>query len=156
MLLHDSEVSDELERIVNAGLERQQALERIADVLRTSRNFRWVGLYDVDHAAQLVKNLVWSGPAPPEYPVFPLSKGLTGSAIAERRTINSGNVAQDPRYLTALSTTRSEIIVPIFDAARDHVIGTLDVESEQPNAFTPAEQAFLETCAAAIRPLWLK
>ena len=154
MPLHDSELLAQLEKIARAGGDRLGCLQRIADVLRTSRHFRWVGLYEVDRAAETVRNLVWSGPAPPEYPVFSITKGLTGSAIAERRTVNIGNVAQDPRYLTALSTTESEIIVPILDPAGDRVIGTLDIESEKPRAFTPEEQAFLESCAAVIRPLW--
>lgn len=60
--------------------------------------------------------------------------GLTSAAIAEKRTINVGNVHNDPRYLTALGTSRSEIIVPIL-SDQGEVVGTVDVESEQPNAF---------------------
>jgi putative methionine-R-sulfoxide reductase with GAF domain len=85
--------------------------------------------------------------------VFPLNKGLTGFAIATRRTVNVGDVAADPRYLTALGNTRSEIIVPIFDAAHQNVVGTLDIESDQPNAFDSKTQAFLERIADRIAPL---
>ena len=45
-----------------------------------------------------------------------------------------GDVHNDPRYLTALGTSRSEIIVPIL-SDQGEVVGTVDVESEQPNAF---------------------
>src|SRR6266436_2674257 len=98
-------------------------------------SYRWVGLYDVDSQAGEVVNLVWDGLGAPEYPTFPIGKGLTGSAIQESKVINVGDVAADPRYLTAFGSTRSEIIVPILDSKADKVIGTIDVESERPNAF---------------------
>ncbi len=60
--------------------------------------------------------------------------------------------------LTALPTTRSEIILPILaeDTAAGGctVNGTLDIESELPNAFNAAAQARLESYAALLRPLW--
>jgi len=132
----------------------KETFQRIADFLKKSGDYRWVGLYEVDHAAGLVKNIVWSGPEAPSYPVFPLTKGLTGSAISFARTVNIGDVASDPRYLTALGSTRSEIIVPVFDVSGKIVIGTLDVESERENAFNAATQSLLELCAKTIQPLW--
>src|SRR5271154_5884912 len=125
-----------LERIAGTAHSRQAALEQIAALLRSSANYRWVGLYHVDHAAGLVRNVAWSGPGAPEYPTFPLSKGLTSAAIAQKCVINIGDVLSDPRYLTAFGTTRSEIIVPVFGTAGETVVGTIDVESEQINAFS--------------------
>lgn len=129
-------------------------MQTLADLLRTQGNYRWVGLYEVDHSTASVNVIVWSGPGAPEFPTFPSSKGLTATAIANRTTVNVGDVANDPRYLTAFGTTRSEIIVPILDEARESVIGTLDVESEEPHFFDPERQEFLEACAVAVRPLW--
>jgi L-methionine (R)-S-oxide reductase len=129
-------------------------MQTLADLLRTRGNYRWVGLYEVDHLTARVNIIVWSGPGAPEFPTFPSSKGLTGTAIANRTTVNAGDVASDPRYLTAFGTTKSEIIVPIFDEARESVIGTLDVESEEPHFFDSEMQEFLEACAVAARPLW--
>jgi hypothetical protein len=54
---------------------RMEKLQEIAAVLRETAGFRWVGLYEIDHAKGEVINLVWDGPAPPEYPVFPIGKG---------------------------------------------------------------------------------
>ncbi|HXH49239.1 MAG TPA: GAF domain-containing protein [Terriglobia bacterium] len=143
-----------LTRIVATELNRPVALQRVADVIKSSGSYRWVGLYDVDRMAGVVRNIVWSGPGPPEHPTFPITKGLTGAAIAGREAVNVGDVTADPRYLTALNTTRSEIIVPIFDKAGESVVGTIDVESEIPNAFSIEAQEVLERCADVIRPLW--
>ena len=108
----------------------------------------------MDHAAGLVRNLTWSGPGAPEHPTFPLTKGLTSAAIAQKQIVNVGDVTADPRYLMAFGTTRSEIIVPVFDVEGDRVIGTMDVESEEPNAFNQDMQDLLQACSVVIRPLW--
>jgi len=144
----------ELRSAAGAAGDRATVLLRVANILRNSGNYRWVGLYDVDLRAGKVANIVWSEPGAPEHPVFPVSKGLTGAAITERRTINAGDVAADPRYLTAFGTTLSEIIVPVFDEQHERVIGTIDVESAEPNAFTREVQELLEDCSRVIQPLW--
>ncbi|HJZ64521.1 MAG TPA: GAF domain-containing protein [Candidatus Acidoferrum sp.] len=147
-------ILEEVRVIASSFGERKEVFQRIADFLRKTGNYRWVGLYDVDHAVGLVKNIVWSGPEAPSYPIFPLTKGLTGSAISFRRTVNIGDVAADPRYLTALGSTRSEIIVPVFDSGKEKVIGTIDVESERENAFNAKTQSVLELVSDALRLLW--
>ena len=130
-----------------------ERLQQVAVTLRQSAGYRWVGLYDVDASRGEVRNLVWDGPAAPEYPIFPITKGLTSSAIAEKRTVNVGDVGADPRYLTALGSTRSEIIVPISNDQGD-VVGTIDVESERSNAFDQSTERLLEDCAVLLRPLF--
>jgi L-methionine (R)-S-oxide reductase len=147
------ELVKQVEHIISRSHDRGTSLQAVADTIRQSGNYRWVGLYDVDHAAGIIKNIVWSGPGAPAHPAFPINKGLTGVAVAERRTVNVGDVAADPRYLTAFGSTKSEIIVPIFDGGR-RMIGSIDIESELPNAFGPEVQAILERCADVIAALW--
>ena len=137
----------DLDSLASTAKDRVATLQRVAELIRGARGYRWVGLYDVDHAAGVVKNIVWSGPSAPEYLTFPITKGLTGAAIFSGRTVNVGDVAADPRYLTAFGTTRSEIIVPIFDGTSQSVVGTIDIESEKPNAFTDDVQTLLEACS---------
>jgi putative methionine-R-sulfoxide reductase with GAF domain len=143
-----------LQQIVSSKVTRVVLLQAVADTIRHIGDYRWVGLYDVDHAAGVVRNVVFSGPGAPEYPQFPINRGLTGAAVAEMRTINIGDVAADRRYLTAFGNTRSEIIVPIFDEARQKVTGTIDVESELRDAFNSEMQILLERCADVVSPLW--
>jgi putative methionine-R-sulfoxide reductase with GAF domain len=143
-----------LENIVVAGCDRHASMKEAAALIRSSGNYRWVGLYEVDHAAGLVRNVSWSGPGAPAHPTFPLTQGLTGAAIAQRQIVNAGDVSADARYLTAFGSTRSEIIVPIFDGEGKRVVGTIDVESEKPNAFTVNIEELLEACSRVIQPLW--
>ncbi len=128
-------------------------LQAVADLLKNHGGYSWVGLYDVDHSAGVVANVAWSGPSAPEYPTFPIAGGLTGAAVSQRMTVNVGDVTTDALYLRAFGTTRSEIIIPVFDQ-QGKVVGTIDVESEKANAFSPEEQAFWEASSNAIRSLW--
>jgi L-methionine (R)-S-oxide reductase len=154
MLAHHEQLLSELRRIVATGRDRTASLQQIADTLKNTGNYRWVGLYDVNHANGQVTNIVWSGQGAPEHPTFPLTKGLTGAAVSGRKTINVGDVTADPRYLMAFGTTRSEIIVPVFNLSDESVVGTIDVESEKQNAFSSDVRDFLEACSDEIRSFW--
>jgi GAF domain-containing protein len=102
-----------------------------------------------------VSIIAYSGPGAPAYPTFAITEGLTGAAIREKATVLVGDVHTDLRYLTAFGSTLSEIIVPIVHPQSGKVMGTIDVESEWANAFSPADQRLLEECARAALPLWI-
>ena len=118
------------------------------------RNYRWVGVYDV--GPEFVSIIAYSGPGAPAYPRFSIMKGLTGAAIREKKTVIVNNVRSDARYLTTFGNTLSEIIIPVLDEKTGAVVGTIDVESEQVNAFLEEDQQALEASAKAARRLWIK
>jgi len=94
------------------------------------------------------------GPGAPAFPTFAVTEGLTGSAIQQKCTIVIGHVRKDPRYLTTFGGTLSEIVIPILGNPEEKVIATIEVESEQENAFSQQDRQILERCAHAARPLW--
>ncbi len=136
-----------------SGGDRAERAKRLTELIRKLGDYRWVGVYDV--GAKNVSLVAWSGPGAPEHRMFPASKGLTGAAIREKRTVIAGDVRNDPRYLTAFGSTLSEIVVPVFAPGEELVIGTVDVESDQANAFSARDQQLIEQCAQAALPLWL-
>ena len=138
--------------IATASGDRIERARQLAEVVRGLRNYHWTGVYDV--GKDMVSIIAYSGPGAPAYPSFPISKGLTGSAIREKATVVVPDVRKDPRYLTAFGSTLSEIIVPVLDPQRGEVIGTIDVESEHADAFSARDQQLLEECAKAALPLW--
>jgi L-methionine (R)-S-oxide reductase len=117
----------------------------LAESIRRESGRRWVGIYRVKDG--FVVNLAWSGPAAPAHPMFPIGEGLTGAAIAERAPVCSNDVANDPRYLTNQATTGSELIVPVL--LDGDVVGTVDVEEPQVEAFTREDEARFEEIAAS-------
>jgi hypothetical protein len=48
----------------------------------------------------------------------------------------------------------SEMILPVLHPATGEVVGTIDVESDRPNAFSPRDKDFLEDCANVTLALW--
>ena len=125
---------------------------RIAELIRQAGGYRWVGLYEVTDREIAV--LGWSGPGAPAYPRFPVTQGLSGAAVAAKCTVLVNDVSGDPRYLTTSAGTLAEIIVPVVDPGGGAVVGTLDVESPERDAFTEADRQALERCAAAITGLF--
>lgn len=132
--------------------ERKQKAAHIAELIRQSQAYRWVGIYDVLPAE--ISAIAWTGVDTPAYPTFPIMQGLCGAAVASGRTIIAGDVSRDPRYLTTFGSTRSEMVVPIFSPKTHAVCGLIDIESERLNAFSDADRTFIEDCARAVAGLW--
>jgi GAF domain-containing protein len=143
-------ISDEVRRAAQAAVSIDDTAAELARLIRSSSGRRWVGLYWVSSGE--VVSLAWSGPAPPAYPVFPTGRGLTGAAIRSRATVCSNDVANDDRYLINQPTTGSELIVPIV--LDDVVVGTLDVEEDFADAFTPDDVELFEQIARELGPLY--
>ena len=144
----------QIRKIVASGGDRKTKATQISEAIRDHGAYRWVGVYDV--SLEAVSVVAWSGPSAPAHPVFPATKGLTGAAIREKKTIVVGDVRKDSRYLTAFGSTLSEMIVPILHPFQGSVIGTIDVESEKANAFSPRDRECLEECGRTARPIWIR
>ncbi len=147
--------ADLLERIASVATSsaqtREASAKTIAEMIRSAKEYRWVGLYDVGH--DRIVAIAWTGSEAPAHPSFPLSQGLNGAAVSLRQTVIVGDVAADPRYLQTFGHTRSELVVPVFNGS-GQVVGTIDVESDRPHAFGEEDRRLLEACAAAISGLW--
>jgi L-methionine (R)-S-oxide reductase len=149
-----AKITDAIAGAVSSRAERTERAKQVVELIRMEGNYRWVGIYDVK--PEMVSIIAYSGPSTPAYPQFPLAQGLTGAAIREKRTVVVGDVRSDPRYLTAFGSTLSEIIIPVLDEKTGAVLGTIDVESEQANAFSLEDQKMLEKYARVAQPLWIQ
>ena len=77
-----------------------------------------------------------------------MGDGIIGAAASTGQAIRVGDVLTDPRYLSAVDAVRSELAVPLV--VRGRVIGVMDIESRQPDYFTPAQQNILTLVASRI------
>ena len=137
--------------VVGSRDRSAERIKRIAEVIRSVRGYRWVGIYEVTNTE--IAAIAWTGTEVPAYPRFPISQGLCGAAVKSRVPIVVGDVRNDPRYLTTFGSTQSEIVVPVKDAT-GKVVGLIDVERERPNAFQDEDTRFLRSCASAILPMF--
>jgi L-methionine (R)-S-oxide reductase len=138
--------------ILQSNQERKQKAKLIAEKIRDAKGYSWVGLYDVTEKD--IHLISYAGRSEPAFTSFPNDKGLNGRAYLEKRTVIVNDIDRDEDYLLTFSDTQSEIVVPVFGADGKTVKGTIDVESEQENAFDKEDAAFLEECAIAIQSLW--
>jgi L-methionine (R)-S-oxide reductase len=142
---------EELRELVLTTKSREEKARLAAEVIRRAGSYRWVGLYDVEDEEIAV--VAWSGPAAPTHPRFPRTQGLNGAAVASGAPVIVQDIRQDSRYLTTLGDTLAEMIVPVRDGT-GAIVGTIDVESAEVNAFSARDQGLLDECAAVLRPLW--
>jgi L-methionine (R)-S-oxide reductase len=77
-------------------------------------------------------------------------RGVCGACAREGRTIVVPDVDLFPGHIACDSTSRSEIVVPVFDA-RERLIAVLDVDSTLPAAFDEIDQRWLERIVALLR-----
>nr|MBC8446477.1 PAS domain S-box protein [Chloroflexota bacterium] len=78
-----------------------------------------------------------------------VKEGMIGWAAHLGKTVWANDVSQEPRYIPAyLSETRSELDVPL--KYHDRVIGVLDLQSKELNAFTQHDVMAMETLAGHV------
>lgn len=123
-----------------------EAMTRAVEMLKNRLpSYTWVGIY-LRAGDELTLGPFLGKPSP--HTRIPVGRGICGAAAAERRTIVVDDVTSDPRYLACSLETRSEIVVPILRGG--HVIGELDIDSDQPAAFGDRDRALLEAVAAIL------
>ena len=79
---------------------------------------------------------------------IPFSKGVTGKVITTGIPIRLGDVTQESAYIEVTKGVRSELCVPI--KIHERVIGTINIESDKPDAFSDADERLLSTIAGTM------
>jgi L-methionine (R)-S-oxide reductase len=123
-------------------------LQEVVDVLHDEfDHYSWVGIYLVQGNVLILGP--WKGAEATEHTKIPLGMGVCGSAAASGTTEIVDDVSTDKRYLSCFQSTRSEIVVPI--KKKNKVLGEIDIDSDQPAAFTNNDKVFLEKIADMLR-----
>jgi len=79
---------------------------------------------------------------------FPISKGITGKVISTGIPIRLGDVSHDPAYIEATQDIHSELCVPV--KIQDRIIGAINIESKQSNAYDESDERLLNTIAGTL------
>jgi len=130
-----------------AGGCTRKRMKQLVEMIRAARDYRWVGIYKIVKKEFVI--MAETGNEPAAYASFPITQGLCGAALDSGKPIIVGDVSRDLRHLPAFHTTSSEIIVPMRNDHR-HVLGMLDADSDQLNAFGDEDLQFLERAAGLI------
>ncbi len=120
----------------------QVAVEEVAKALPQAG---WVGVYWL-HGDTLELG-PYVGP-PTEHTRIPVGTGVCGTAVAEDKDQVVPDVRVRTNYLACSARTRSEIVVLIRSHGK--VVGQLDLDSDQVDAFGKDDHGFLRLVAGAM------
>jgi L-methionine (R)-S-oxide reductase len=115
-------------------------MSTVSAVLHHGFGFLWTGFYRVVSPA-----LLRVGPYQGTVGCLeiPFGKGVCGTAAAERRTVIVPDVRRFPGHITCDARSRSEIVVPVFDAS-GALTAVLDIDSARVGTFDTQDQVGLE------------
>ena len=138
-------VSNQLMRTLNLD----QVLEKVLDILQKSFGYLDCAILLVDEEAGELEVKAARGHLQETVKkVRPKigQEGIIGWVVAHKTALNVPDVSRDFRYVEGVPGTKSEIAVPMI--AGDRVIGVLDVQRSEVNAFNDDDLRILSSVAA--------
>jgi GAF domain-containing protein len=142
-------IREAVEEVAREGAPLDAALHRAAAILQALPRYSGVYLYVLEGDALVLHAHVGRET---EHVRIPVGQGLCGLSARTKQAVVVDDVRSDPRYLACNAETRSEIVVPILRG--DAYLAQIDVDSDAPAAFGPADRAFLSDVAALLAPLF--
>lgn len=143
-------VLSEISYEINSSLNLDQVLASAAQQVKRLMQFEIfaVLLREENTNDMYVRFAIGHRPEVIEHWRIPMGDGIIGAAATTGQAICVGDVLKEPRYLPAVDEVRSELAVPLI--VRGRVIGVMDIESRQPDYFTPYQQTILTLVASRI------
>ncbi len=134
---------DILNELARFKSRKDEILKRAVGLFKERYSkYNWVGIYLLDGEELFLHNFLGK---PSPHTRIPLGKGICGAAASARQSIIVPDVNADSRYLACSIETQSEIVVPIMKGSL--VLGEIDIDSDQKDAFHEGDREILEKCA---------
>jgi putative methionine-R-sulfoxide reductase with GAF domain len=131
------------EYLIGSDRPLDEVLRKIVQLLYLNvPTYHWVGIYLLKGNELVLHNYMGK---PTEHQRIPVGKGVCGTAVAERVNQVVGDVTKLENYLACSLETKSEIVTLIQDD--EHIYGQIDIDSDNPNAFGPDDESFLNAVA---------
>jgi GAF domain-containing protein len=135
----------QIESLVACETDTIARMANVAAMIHYTFNFWWTGFYRV------VDGMLVLGPfqGPLACTRIAYGKGVCGAAWRERCTQVVPDVEQFPGHIACSSASRSEIVVPLYDATGE-VMAVLDIDSDKLATFDECDRRWLEKIVALI------
>ena len=116
------------------------------EIHHSDDRFDWTGFYRV-----VAPGLLKIGPYQGGHGclVIPFDRGVCGAAARTGETQLVADVHAFPGHIACSSSTLSELVIPVRDS-HGAIIGVLDIDSDQPDAFTRHDADALEAILATV------
>jgi phosphoserine phosphatase RsbU/P len=137
----------EIGQEVNATLDLDEVLALAAVLIKKIIDYELFGVLMVDSDGLYLTHRFAIGypPGLAENLKVPIGQGITGTAARTGHPVRVGDVSEDPRYINAIDSVRSELAVPLM--FRGKCVGVLDIQSRHLNYFTKDQQHILAVLA---------
>ncbi|QGX99539.1 GAF domain-containing protein [Roseovarius faecimaris] len=118
----------------------------VCELHHADDRFDWTGFYRV-----VAPELLKIGPYQGGHGclVIPFARGVCGAAARTGEVQIVDDVEAFPDHIACAASTRSELVLPVRNA-EGALLGVLDIDSDQPAAFTQEDAARLEALMAGI------
>lgn len=128
---------------VNASLDLDEVLTKSAALIKKHIDYELFGvlLMSADGSYLTHRFAIGYPPGLAENLRIPIGQGITGTAARTGHPVRVSDVSQDPRYINAIDSVRSELAVPLI--FRGKVVGVLDIQSRHLDYFTRDQQNIL-------------
>lgn len=150
-LLEELKVVSELSTALASPMDYRELVDRVTSVISDVLGYENSTVFIKDEIANEL-DIVGGPGREPEGPGARIrigrEKGVTGYAAATGETVIVPDVSKEPRYIQGHPDGRSEIAVPLKVGGK--VIGVLDIESSELNAFGERDSRILERVAPLI------
>ena len=132
-----------------SGTTLDEALESAVGGLQVTLGGDRVSILLTDREKKVLSVKAAVGYAPDVFElIVPIGSGITGWTAAHKRSLRINNVKEDTRYIEGSTNTKSEMAIPMI--YRSEVLGVLNVESEQLNAYTETDEELLGTLGGSL------
>lgn len=137
----------EIGQEVNASLDLDEVLAKSAALIKKHIDYEMFGVLLMDGEGTYLTHRFAIGypPGLAENLKIPIGQGITGTAARTGHPVRVSDVSQDPRYINAIDSVRSELAVPLI--FRGKVVGVLDIQSRHLDYFTRDQQNILAVLA---------
>ncbi len=132
------ELIPQISALIEGEKDNIANMANICAALKFGMNFFWVGFYLVKED-QLVLG-PFQGPV--ACTRINLGKGVCGTSWQKKETIIVEDVEKFPGHIACSSLSKSEIVLPLFDAQKN-VIAVFDVDSDELNSFNKTDEVYL-------------
>ena len=136
-----SETAKIIASLTNGETDEVALMATVACELHSADDrFDWTGFYRVTEPGILKIGPYQGGHG---CLVIPFDKGVCGAAARTGEVQRVADVDAFPGHIACSSSTRSEIVLPVLNRAGD-LLGVLDIDSDQVDAFTETDAKGLE------------
>lgn len=135
------ELSGQIEAVLEGVEDTVAAMATVSALIHHAFGHLWTGFYRVVEPGRLLRVGPYQGTLGCMEIEF--GRGVCGTAAATKKTVIVEDVNDFPGHIACDARSRSEIVVPVFNAAGD-LIAVLDIDSDQPSAFSEADREGLE------------